>query len=48
MASDIRIPVLTGEYEKDKKQIEDYMREVNRYIRLLEEQLRKEIKENGR
>lgn len=44
MAVDIKIPVLTGDYKKDRKLFERYMQEVNLKIRLLEGQLRKEIK----
>ncbi len=48
MAFNVRIPELTGDYQKDKSLFEGYMKEANQKIRLLEEQLRKEIKENGR
>lgn len=47
MAFNMRVPQLTGDYKKDKILIENYMKEVNLKVRLLEEQLRKEIRTNG-
>lgn len=48
MAFNVRVPDLTGDYKKDKVLIENYMKEANLKIRLLEELLRKEIKANGK
>lgn len=47
MAFNVRIPELTGDYEKDKTLILNFMKEANLKIRLLEDQLRKEIQANG-
>ena len=47
MAFNVKIPNLTGDYGKDKDLIENYMKEANLKIRLLEETLRKEINKNG-
>lgn len=46
LAFNVRIPDLTGDYKKDKTLIENYMKEVNLKIRLLEGGLRKEIQDN--
>lgn len=48
MAFNVKIPELTGDYQKDRILFEKYMKEANLKIRLLEEQLRKEIKANGK
>lgn len=46
MAFNVRIPNLTGDYEKDRILIENYIKEMNLKIRHLEEQLKKEIAKN--
>ena len=48
MAFNVRIPELTGNYQNDKTQILNFMKEANLKIRLLEERLQKEIKNNGK
>lgn len=48
MAFNVKIPDLTGDYKKDMKLFEDYMKQMNLKIRLLEELLRKEIEKNGK
>ena len=48
LAFNVKIPELTGDYEKDMKLFEEYMKQVNFKVRLLEELLRKEIQKNGR
>lgn len=47
LAFNVRIPILSGDWEKDKVFVENFMKEANLKIRLLEEQLRKEINKNG-
>lgn len=47
MAFNVRIPILSGKWEKDKVLVENFMKEANLKIKLLEEQLRKEINKNG-
>lgn len=46
MAFNVRIPELTGDYEKDKVLLLNFMKEANLKIRFLEDELRKEIKKN--
>ncbi len=48
MAFNVRVPELTGDYEKDKDKILNFMKETNLKIRLLEDELRKEIGKNGK
>lgn len=47
MAFNVRIPELTGDYKKDRVLILNFMKEANLKIRILEEQLKKEINKNG-
>ena len=47
MAFNVRVPELSGDYEKDKEKILNFMKEANLKIRLLEDQLRKEKQTNG-
>lgn len=42
MAINVRFPDLTGDYEKDKKLIEEFMKITTKNIRLLEQKIRKE------
>lgn len=46
LAFNVRIPELTGDYEKDKGLLLNFMKEANLKIRFLEDELRKEIKKN--
>lgn len=47
MAFNVRVPELSGDYKKDREKILNFMKEANLKIRLLEDQLRKEMRENG-
>lgn len=46
MAFNVRIPDLTGDYEKDKSLLLNFMKEANLKIRVLEDELRKEMQKN--
>jgi hypothetical protein len=46
LAFNVRIPDLTGDYEKDKSLLLNFMKEANLKIRVLEDELRKEMQKN--